>query len=99
MTDDEYEYLGREIEREVSEGRKSVWRGVFEGGPLDGAEFSIDAPPHLGMRGMRLQVCIGDDVPESKWHIWRFGQRLGGTNSIETHFRHLGVLEGDPEPP
>jgi hypothetical protein len=78
---------------------RSWWLGTADGGPLDGSEIRIEAAPFIPMRGLQVQVCIGDDVETADWHIYRFGQKFDEQRGVIGIFAHLGVIDGDPKPP
>lgn len=89
-----------EIERIEKLSRNAgYWRGRADGGPLDGSEVSIEAVPFLPMRGMHLNVSVGEDVATAEWHSYVFGQQWDAERGAVGFFKHLGTIDGDPKTP
>ncbi|UFN44509.1 hypothetical protein [Nocardioides okcheonensis] len=83
----------------VDPGRTSWWRGRASGGPLDGSEIQVEAAPFIPMRGMHLNICVGEEVNSAQWHVYAYDQRFDERLGAVGVFKHFGVLEGDPKPP
>lgn len=75
------------------------WSGKFEGGPMDGAPFTIDASMTSIMWDLRVSIRAspGPDVADAEWHIYTFGQRMNPeTYNAEFTFNHAGTVADPP---
>ena len=79
-------------------GTMSTWTGTFEGGPFDGGAFQVEAPPFAGMRGMTINVCLGEELDSSRWHVYNFGQKMDANGAVQTRMVHLGALPTGDDP-
>lgn len=84
---------------ELELGRHSQWGGTAEGGPIDGSAISVEAAPRIPMRGLHVEICIGEDVDTAEWHVYQFTQRFDEQRGAVGFFVHRGVIDGDPKMP
>lgn len=84
---------------DVGPGQRSWWRGTAAGGPIDGSEIQIEAAPFIPMRGLHINICVGEDVETAEWHVYAFGQRFDAQQGAVGVFTHWGVIDGDPKQP
>lgn len=98
MDDDGLEEYDR-IERNERERGQTYWTGRAEGGPIDGSGVTIEAAPHLAMRGLQLSVCVGENVDTAAWHVYAFGERADDASGLVSCLMHLGTIDGDPKLP
>lgn len=77
----------------------SWWGGTAEGGPIDGAEIKVGAAPFVPMRGLHVNICVGDDVKTAEWHVYAFNQRFDPQRGAVGTFEHWGTIQGDPKLP
>jgi hypothetical protein len=84
---------------DVGPGARSWWIGTASGGPLDGSEIKIEAAPFIPMRGLHINVCVGDDVETAEWHLYAYAQRFDPQRGAVGIFHHAGTIEGDPKEP
>jgi hypothetical protein len=48
-----------------------------------------------GMRGLRFEICLGDDAPDNEWHIYHLaGRRYVDGYGVQQIAKHLGALDG-----
>lgn len=84
---------------DIDPGRETWWGGTASGGPIDGSEIRIGAAPFVPMRGLHVNICIGDDVETADWHLYAFKQKFDEVRGVVGIFEHWGAIDGDPKLP